>query len=414
MGTFQSSGSRPVGDGSLLLVLPLPVHERDGRIYIERQAANGLEQWLHHFSRMTLAVKLLADVPPPQDSVPIDGLGLGDRLMVELLPPAWTPLAHLRAWHAMKRRLRALIDTHDYLQFALGGAWGDWGAIGALIAARRGRAASVWTDRVESEVMRIDAQRLRGPRRWMRLFNAYLARLLERRAIRRSALGLFHGKDTFTAYGPFSRNAHLVHDIHIKPADRIPADRLATKIATAPEGELQLIYAGRLHPDKGVMDWIETLRLAAARGVPYQASWFGDGPQRQEALALVENLGLAGCIHFPGPLLDRSRLLDHLRAAHAMLFCHLTPESPRCLIEALASGTPIVGYGSAYPEDLIASHGGGLLTPMQPAALAAELMRLHGDRQALAALIARAAKDGHDMNDEAVFEHRSELMKRFS
>ena len=51
---------------------------------------------------------------------------------------------------------------------------------------------------------------------------------------------------------------------------------------------------------------------------------------------------------------------------------------------------------------------------MQPAALAAELERLHGDRQALAALIARAAKDGHDMNDEAVFEHRSELMKRFS
>ncbi len=102
-----------------------------------------------------------------------------------------------------------------------------------------------------------------------------------------------------------------------------------------------------------------------------------------------------------------------MRDAHLMLFCHLTPESPRCLIEALVSGTPIVGYGSAYPEDLIAGHGGGVLTPMRPAPLAAELVRLSGDRAALADLMGRAAQDGHDMNDEAVFAHRAALMKQY-
>jgi len=409
----------PVGDrqtgapsASLLLVLPLSVHSKDGRIYIEGQAGNGLGQWLRHFARMTLAVKLVPG-EPPADSMPIDALELGDRLDVVLMPPAWTPLAHMRAWPEMRRRLDALIDSHDYLQFALGGAWGDWGAIGALMAARRGRKASVWTDRVESEVMRIDSRRARGLSRAVRWVNSRLAWVLERRAISRSTLGLFHGNDTFEAYSPLSAHPYLVHDIHVKPGDRIADDRLAAKQAGATSGPLEIVYAGRLHPDKGVMDWIETLRIAAHDGVDFRARWFGSGPQLDAARARVIELGLRDWIDFPGPITDRNMLLEALRTAHLMLFCHLTPESPRCLIEALVSGTPIVGYGSAYPRDLIAEYGGGVLTPMQPGLLAAELVRLSGDRTALADLIGKAARDGRDMNDEAVFAHRSALMKAY-
>lgn len=404
-GTAQAADAA----GSLLLVLPLVVHQQGGRIFIESQAGNGLGQWLRHFGRMTLAVPLQAG-PPPSGSVAIDSLGLGERLAIELLPEAWTALRFLRCYPAVRRRLGQLIDAHDYLQFAIGGAWGDWSAIGALVAARRGRKASVWTDRVESQVMRIDARRFKGVRRMQRLFNAWLAHHLERRVIRRTTLGLFHGKDCYTAYQAFSPNPFLVHDIHLKPSDRIPDERLASKIATASEGSLDLIYVGRLHPDKGVMDWIETLRLVGEAGVPFRARWFGAGPQQDEARARVDALGLADRVTFPGLIVDRPQLLDYLRAAHVMLFCHLTPESPRNLIEALVSGTPIVGYGSAYSEDLVSAHGGGALTAMDPRLLADEVIRLAKDRTALADLIGRAAQDGRHMNDEAVFAHRSELM----
>ncbi len=49
-----------VSSASLLLVLPLTFHRKDGRIYIEGQAGNGLGQWLRNFGRMTLAVKLVS------------------------------------------------------------------------------------------------------------------------------------------------------------------------------------------------------------------------------------------------------------------------------------------------------------------------------------------------------------------
>ncbi len=405
------SGSE--GSGSLLQILALLVYRRDGRVFIDDQAANGLHESLRHFSPMTIGVRL-SDAEPPSNAVPFDTLGLEGKVDVILLPVAWTPTAFLRAYPSVRRTLGEQIDRHRYLKFGMGGAWGDWGAVAALIAAKRGRKAAVWTDRVESEVMRIDAMRSRGLRRWARWGNSRVAWWLERWAIKRSAMGLFHGRDTFRAYEKYSANPFVVHDIHLKASDRIPPERLSAKITGAAEGPLDIVYLGRLHPDKGVMDWIETLRLVAEAGVSFRARWFGTGPDHEAAQERVASLGLADRIQFPGLVTDRPALLEELRAAHLMLFCHLTPESPRCLIEALVSGTPIVGYGSAYSEELIEAHGGGIVVPMEPAALAREVIALGKDRGVLGALIAKAAQDGHDMNDEAVFTHRSELIKRYT
>jgi glycosyltransferase involved in cell wall biosynthesis len=398
---------------SLLLVLPLGVHLKEGRIFIERQAANGVKRWLSNFPKITLAVKLLPG-EPRADEVEIDQDKLGEGLTVELMPAGWTPYEHFTARGGMRRRLKRWIDSHDYLQFAIGGTWGDWAAMGAMIAARKGRKASVWMDRVESEVLRLTALRDTGLRRVRGLFYSRIGRFSERRAIQASTLGLFHGNDTLSKLGEFSPNPFLVHNIHLSKADRISPDRLGAKVQAAGAGPLELVYLGRVHPDKGVMDWIETLKLLSMRHIPYRARWFGDGPEIEEARAKVKRLGLAECVSFPGRLESREEILEALRSAHMMLFCHMTPESPRCLIEALMSGTPIVGYASAYSEDLISDHGGGILTEMDATKLADAVAQFHFDRVGLAQLISNAAKDGHDMNDEAVFAHRSDLIKRFT
>lgn len=398
---------------SLLLVLPLGVHLKEGRIFIERQAANGVKRWLSNFPKMTLAVKLLPG-EPRADEVEIDPERMGDALTVELMPAGWTPYEHFSARGTMRRRLQGWIDSHDYLQFAIGGAWGDWAAMGAMIAAKKGRKASIWMDRVESEVLRLSALRDTGLRRVRGLFYSKIGRSVERRAVKASTLGLFHGNDTLSTLGALSPNPFLVHNVHFRKADRIGRAQLADKVRAAAKGPLELVYMGRVHPDKGALDWIETLRLLSARNIPYRARWFGTGPQLGEARAAVEQSGLAQHVSFPGRLENRREILDVLRSAHMMLFCHMTPESPRCLIEALMSGTPIVGYGSAYSEDLISDHGGGVLTEMDPEKLADVVAQLHFDRGELAGLIGNAAKDGHDMNDEAVFAHRSELIKRFT
>jgi glycosyltransferase involved in cell wall biosynthesis len=144
------------------------------------------------------------------------------------------------------------------------------------------------------------------------------------------------------------------------------------------------------------------------------ATWFGEGAMRSEVEGEVKRLQLQGVVALPGFLQNRDRLLDELRSSHLIVFTHVTPESPRCLLEALVSGTPIVGYESEYSSDLTAVFGGGSFVPMHDwEALGKRIADLASDRTILKTLIRDAAKNGRRFNDGAVFAERSELIKQF-
>jgi len=103
-----------------------------------------------------------------------------------------------------------------------------------------------------------------------------------------------------------------------------------------------------------------------------------------------------------------------VRDAHIFLFCHITPESPRSLIEALALGAPIVGYESAFAQDLIAQHGGGKLVSLKDvAALSTTVIGLAQDRGTLSSLIGQAADDGAPFDAKSVFQHRSAMIREY-
>ncbi len=400
-------------DGSLLIYAPVPLHQQGDRLFVERQAANGLRLWADHFSHVTAMMPLSSD-PVPTGWVPLDQVKGIDRVTVEPLPMAYRPDRYLRARGAVRTRISGLIDRAQYLTFAIGGLFGDWGAEACLLAAARGRRFAVWTDRVESEVVRNQIAAARGRARLRaRLTHRPMARL-ERKVIAKAALGLFHGKETFDTYAPFCANPQIVHDIHIAPQDHIQPDQLAEKRAAVGQGPLRLFYAGRADPMKGPLDWVAVLAELRARGVAFHATWLGEGPELEGMRARIAAQGLQDVVELPGFLDSRAAVMAAYRAAHLFLFCHKTPESPRCLIEALASGTPIIGYQGAYARDLISTHQGGALVPMgDVAGLASWVAQLAQDRAALADLIGRAAADGAPFTDQEVFRHRSDLIKTY-
>lgn len=406
----EAASSSGAGGTTLLLILPLPIYHDGDRRWIDRQAHNGIARWLDNFDRVILCQPALPHSHAPADSRPIDDADFDGRCRLVDLPDARSLGAFLKVLRPTIARIDRLIDESTHLSFAIGGLFGDWAAVAALRAAHKHRKASIWTDRVESQVTLLSAQRMTGLRRAYWTATALAMRHYERHVIRRSAVGLFHGADCFAAYSPFSPDPHLVHDIHLSESARITAEELQAK-AVRRSGPLSIVYAGRVHPDKGPLDWIDALHLLHARGVDFRATWHGDGPQFELVQAKVRELGLASCVDFPGASQDRDGLMRRLRAADLFLFCHKTPESPRCLIEALISGTPIVGYGSSYSRDLIAHHGGGVLTEQEPAELADRIEELANDRERLSNLIVAAARDGHPFTDVSVFHHRSELIK---
>ena len=403
------------GDGkSLLIYAPVPLHRKDGELFLEDQARNGLRLWAENFGHLIVMMPV-TDAPMPPSWGPLDLLGEArERMTIVPLPMAYRPDQFLKHLPAVRRQIRDLIAQADYLSFSIGGLFGDWGSVACNEAWKLRRPYGVWTDRVESEVMR----RAIGQGNWRqnlraRLYHRPMA-ALERRLIRRAAVGLFHGRETYETYAPFCRNPQLVHDIHLKKADHITPEQLKSKaaLAQAGQGPLRIVYLGRADPMKGPHDWVEVLRQVGAAGVEYSATWLGDGSEMEQMKAQIATYGMGAHVQTPGFSKDRSHVLTALREAQIFLFCHKTPESPRCLIEALVSGTPIVGYDGAFASDLIHDHGGGVLSPLNDTvALARNVIALAQNPARLSDMILRAAQDGAPYDDETVFRHRSELLR---
>ena len=402
------------GADRLLLFVHVPIYRDGGRFFVERQAANGFRLWASNFGHVTVMAPLYPGAPP-EGFVPAETIGAAlERLTFLPLPMAYRPDRFLKQIPAARRLIRAEIGKADYLCFGIGGFFGDWGAVSAIEARRVGRPYAVWTDRVESEVIRHKARNARWNRHWRERLTHRPMAMLERRVIGRADLGLFHGRETLAAYGHLPRRAELVHNIHIGKGDHISPVRLQDKIAAVASGPLNILYVGRADPMKGPQDWVEVLALLRDRGVDFRAAWFGAGFQYDAMRERIRAADLADRVEAPGMVRDRRKVLEALRAAQVFLFCHKTPESPRCLIEALISATPIVGYEGAFARDLIAEHGGGVLTPANDIpALADAVAALAADRGRLQDLIARAARDGDPFDDESVFRHRADLIHRY-
>lgn len=390
---------------------PVQTYRHDGALWVENQAITGLAKWADNFERVDILTPL-AHQPPPAGWSPWTPVQADGRVRLHLLPTAYRPDQFARALRPTARRIRALIAAPAYRSFAIGGLFGDWGAVSCLIAQRNALRHAVWCDRIESAVTRFEAAGGPWKTRLRRKLTHRPMAALENHIVRRADMGLFNGADTFAHYAPLCRAPVQVSDLSVARADHIGEAELAAKRAAIADGPLRIVYVGRAHPMKGGLDWCAVMVRLQALGVDFRATWIGEGPDLDAMRRATAQAGLSERVLFPGLVADRGQILQALRDAHVHAFCHLTPESPRNLIEALVSATPIVGYHSTYADSLIAADGAGILTPRgNTDAMAAALTALAQDRGRLLRLVDAAKRAGAACDVDAVFRQRSEAIR---
>jgi colanic acid/amylovoran biosynthesis glycosyltransferase len=407
-----------MSESSLLLDIGVPFGRTATGLLVEAQALNGLRLWAKHFDRVTVCAPELS-LTQSNDSTIVwadpSQLLAGGRHVFEPFPWGYHPRDHFRFRSEVIRRFDTLVSDHRYLCFSTLGAFGAWGNFGVAAARRQKRKFSLWFDWVMHEMATDDHGSAKEHiRNWI---YAAITRRQTYRAISTCNLGLFHGQTVYDAYAPLCRQPALVHDVHVSPNDAISEADIASKMTElGARSSLRIGYVGRAHPMKAPLQWIDAIAKAVkVLGTErIDAVWLGDGPLLEDARAKVRELKLQTCIRFAGFVGDRSEVLAFLRRQDVLLFCHLTPESPRCLIEALISGLPLVGYESSYARELVGHRGGAILSPIGNSnALATNLIRLADCREELRRLTREAAASREIYNDEAVFAHRSELIKKY-
>src|SRR5689334_14863188 len=107
-------------------------------MYLDSQACNGLRLWLNHFPYITLACPTLYARQAPPQTGPMSAINGIERVIFVALPIAYTPARFLVRLPQVIRKLQREIHGANYLHFAIGGLWGDWGSVASLVASRAG------------------------------------------------------------------------------------------------------------------------------------------------------------------------------------------------------------------------------------------------------------------------------------
>jgi len=135
-------------------------------------------------------------------------------------------------------------------------------------------------------------------------------------------------------------------------------------------GEVKVLYAGRLTTEKGVELLVESFLRARERDPRLHLLLAGGGPE--EAMLRVR---LGEHATFLG-WLDREALARAYASADLFLFPSRTDTYGQVVVEAQASGLPVIAVGEGGPLSLIRDRRTGWLCDAEPEALAAALAQL--------------------------------------
>jgi glycosyltransferase involved in cell wall biosynthesis len=146
-----------------------------------------------------------------------------------------------------------------------------------------------------------------------------------------------------------------------------------------PDEPLRLLAVGRLVEKKG---FAVLIRATARLSVPFRLRIIGDGPERERLAAEINAVGLAGCVTLGGGQ-THAELPQEYAGAHVVVVPSVVDRAgdrdglPNVVLEAMASGRPVVASDvGAISSAITSGHSGLLVPPGDTTALAAALERL--------------------------------------
>jgi glycosyltransferase involved in cell wall biosynthesis len=155
--------------------------------------------------------------------------------------------------------------------------------------------------------------------------------------------------------------------------------------AIAEERPLDILSIGTLHEVKGQSVLLEACRILAARGVAIRVRFVGDGPDRAMLEDRIAAAGLGGQVELLG-IRTRAEIAVLLASTDVLVAPSVPTRAgkregiPVVLMEAMASGVPVVASRlSGIPELVTDGQDGRLFPPGDASALADALGELAAD-----------------------------------
>ncbi len=178
--------------------------------------------------------------------------------------------------------------------------------------------------------------------------------------------------------------------------------------AAAPAAERtgrDLLFVGRLEERKGVNFLLDAVALLKARCSDVRLKIVGNGPQKEALERQTAALSLEAVVTFAGTK-DEAGVAEALRHADLLVVPSLSEGLPVVIMEALASGVPVVASAvDGIPELVRDGETGWLVPPCDPRKLANGIEQLQMDpglRQCMGEAGRQLVAADHDAQRNAV------------
>jgi glycosyltransferase involved in cell wall biosynthesis len=177
--------------------------------------------------------------------------------------------------------------------------------------------------------------------------------------------------------------------------------------------EKVILFIGRLHPVKGVRYLIQAINILSAEGmVGVKLVIVGEGEERRSLEDYVKQLHLKEQVIFVGKIPNK-KVPDYMAIADVFVLPSLSEGLPLVILEAMASGLPIIATRiGGLPEIIENGNNGFLVQPKNPKEIAEKLKLLLYNRELVEKMSQNNKKKAMNYSWEKIVYQLEEIYRR--
>jgi 1,2-diacylglycerol 3-alpha-glucosyltransferase len=224
-------------------------------------------------------------------------------------------------------------------------------------------------------------------------------------------------KQVLTNFGVASDIEVIPNGVDIKPFQNVAQPIPRHKLGFQPE-DIVLTYMGRIGPEKNLAFLLRAFAGVANTYDNVHLLIIGDGSERENLQDLVRIMGIGNRVNFTG-MVPYTNLPAYMAVADAFVTASVTEVHPLSVIEALASGLPVIGIQSPGIGDTIEDGITGYLAKKEDLAeFTAKLSRIIVDdehREDMSKQARQAARNySYEKTTQILLDHYYELIEKFT
>ncbi|MDP3948336.1 MAG: glycosyltransferase [bacterium] len=179
--------------------------------------------------------------------------------------------------------------------------------------------------------------------------------------------------DEMKFYG-FNKESHVISNpVDVQIFSPLPnKNRLRKKFGF---GSHVVIHAGRLSPERKISVIVKAMPLVKKEFPDAELAIAGNGIARKELESLAAGLGVRSSVKFMG-FVEKHVLAEAYNAAGIFVITSTSDTQSMVMMQAMASGLPIIGVKARALPEYINKNNGILIEPDNPEALAKKIIFL--------------------------------------